>query len=33
MSDILFVVVVGTVAVALVVDVIVLAGWIRRRWR
>jgi hypothetical protein len=32
MTDILFVMVVGTVAVAVVIDVIVLAGWIRSRW-
>jgi hypothetical protein len=33
MNDLLFVLVVGTVAVAVVIDVIVLVTWVRERWR
>jgi hypothetical protein len=33
MSDVLFVIVVGVVALALLVDFAVLLGWLHGRWR
>jgi hypothetical protein len=33
MNAVLMVTIVGTVAVAVVIDVIVLAAWLRRQWQ
>jgi hypothetical protein len=33
MTDVLFLCVVGTVTVALMIDLAVLVAWLRRRWR